>query len=306
MDPVRSVLSVPGHIEKMHHKAKDSSADVIMFDLEDSVPVNEKDKARVTVINTLNNNDYGTKTITYRINPLDTKYAYKDIIEIGLACPGKYKRIVIPKVSGPEDIHFADKLLDGIEMDTGREYSAGIEASVETAQGLENISEIAKASARLYSLVFGIADYSASVGAKLASISGHGEGDDDIYPGHRWNYVLSRIAMAAKSNGLFAIDAPYGNFSDDDGLSKNSMLSAALGFDGKWAIHPNQLDTINRIFSPTAEEINFALMIINAADDGNVKGAVNVGGRMVDRATVRLARRTWELALRLGLTKLEE
>ena len=210
---------------------------------------------------------------------------------------------MIPKVSHPGDIHFADRMLDGIEMNKVFANRIGIEASVETARGLEQVSEIAGASDRLVTLVFGIADYSASVGARLVSISGHGEKEEELYPGHRWHFALSRMVMAAKANGLMAIDAPYGNFKDAEGLRRSAVMACALGCDGKWAIHPGQIDTLNQVFSPSQEDIDRAVKVLEAFDaaESEGRGAVAVEGRMVDQATVRLAKQLYEHAKHLGM-----
>jgi len=211
--------------------------------------------------------------------------------------------VVIPKVNHPGDIHFAERLLDGIERAMGRPLAMGIEASIETAQGLERVKKIARAGRRVQALVFGIADYSASVGARLVSLSGHGEKEEDIYPGHRWHFAMSRIVMTAKARGLQAVDAPYGFFKDAAGLERSARMACALGCDGKWAIHPDQIATINRVFTPSAEDIDRAGKILAAAEEARAggKGAVAVEGRMVDQATVGLARRVWEQARSLGL-----
>ncbi|MCG8614870.1 MAG: HpcH/HpaI aldolase/citrate lyase family protein, partial [Desulfobacterales bacterium] len=152
----------------------------------------------------------------------------------------------------------------------------------------------------------GVADYTASVGAGLASVSGHGENEDNIYPGHRWHFPLSRMIMAAKANHCFAVDAPFGNFRDLDGLKASAAMAKALGCDGKWAIHPAQIDTINQVFSPTPEEIERASQILDAAEKaGTGRGAVAVDGKMVDQATIRLARKVRDQALHFGLMAAE-
>jgi malyl-CoA/(S)-citramalyl-CoA lyase len=299
----RSVLSVPGHVLKMHPKAAESTADVIMLDLEDSVPQEAKEAARNQVLQSLKDIDWQDKTVTVRINGLDTAYAYRDLLEIVEGAGAKVAAIVVPKVNHPGDIHFVDRMLDGIELARQLPGSIGIEASIETAEGLAEVTAIARASRRIQTLVFGIADYSASVGARLVSISGHGENEADIYPGHRWHFALSRIIMAAKANGLLAIDAPFGHFKDLDGLRQSTVMACALGCDGKWAIHPSQLDTINQAFSPAPEDIDRAATILAAAQAAKQRqlGAVAVDGRMVDQATVRLAQRLYDQALHLGL-----
>lgn len=298
-------MSVPGHVLKMHTKAAASNADVIMLDLEDSVPQEAKEAARSQVLQSLNDIDWKDTSLTVRINGLDTPYAYRDLMELVEGAGSKVTAIVVPKVNHPGDIHFVDRMLDGIETAKQIQAPIGIEASIETAEGLAEVMAIAKASPRVQTLVFGIADYSASIGARLVSISGHGENEADIYPGHRWHFAISRMVMAAKASGLMAIDAPFGHFRDLDGLRQSSVMACALGCDGKWAIHPSQIDTINQVFSPAPEDIDRAATILRAAEsaENEQRGAVAVDGRMVDQATVRLARRLYDQALQLGLVK---
>ena len=299
----RSILSVPGHVEKMHPKARNSVADIVMFDLEDSVPVDKKKAARVQVIQSLLSLDWHKKTVTVRCNALDTPFAYRDLIDIIDNAGHLLDAVVVPKVNHPGDIHFVHRLLDGIEMDRQLSNRIGIEASIESAAGLENVSLTAKASNRMVSLVFGIADYSASIGARLVSVSGHGEAETDVYPGHRWHFPLSRIIMAAKANGLQVMDAPYGNFKDLDGLRRSAVMSNALGCDGKWVIHPSQIEIVNAVFSPSPEEIERARVVIEAyeAATESGRGAVSLEGSVVDNATIRMARQLWEQAKYLGI-----
>jgi len=299
----RSNLSVPGHVEKMHQKARDSAADIVMFDLEDSVPLDQKQTARAQVIQSLLSLDWHAKTVTVRCNALDTPFGYRDLIDIVENAGQVLDSVVVPKVDHPGDIHFVHRLLQGIEMDKPGFNRIGIEASIESAAGLENVSLIAKASNRLVSLIFGIADYSASIGARLSSVSGHGEAEGDVYPGHRWHFPLSRIVMAAKANGLLVMDAPFGNFKDLEGLRRSADMSNALGCDGKWVIHPGQIDVVNAVFSPSPQEIERARRVIEAYEAAveSGRGAVSLDGSMVDNATIRLARRLWEPASHLGL-----
>jgi len=294
----RSVLSVPGHVQKMHMKAVESTADVIMLDLEDSVPLEAKEAARIQVLESLQTLDWGKKTVTLRINSLDTPFAYRDLLEIVEGAGEKVHAIVLPKVNHPGDIHFVERMLDGIEQALQLPITIGIEASIETAAGMAEVMAIASAGRRVQSLVFGIADYSASVGARLVSISGHGEKEEDIYPGHRWHFPLSRIIMAAKANRLLAIDAPYGNFKDREGLERSAAMSASLGFDGKWVIHPGQIETVNAVFVPSEEDIARAEKVIKAHAEAVKagRGAVAMDGHMVDNATIRLANQLWEQA----------
>lgn len=303
MKPRRSTLSVPGHIEKMHDKASQRDVDVIMLDLEDSVPLESKEPARARVIQAIHALDWKSTTVTVRINGLDTPFGYRDLLEVVEAAGSHIEAVVVPKVNHPGDIHFVCRMLDGIEAAKGFSNRIRIEAIIESAEGLEQVSRIAKASDRLITLVFGIVDYSASIGARLVSISGHGEKEEEIYPGHRWNFEMSRIVMAAKSHGLLAIDAPYGNFKDPVGLQRSAALACALGYDGKWAIHPDQIPIIDQIFSPSKEDINRALKVLTAHREAQEKGlgAVAVEGRMVDQATVRLAKQLYEQAKHLKL-----
>ena len=305
MKPRRSILSVPGHVEKMHQKARLSPADVIMLDLEDSVPLDAKETARETVVRSILSLDWQDKIVTTRINGLETPFGYLDLLSLAERAGQRLDCVVVPKVDHIGDIHFVDRLLNGIEMNTKPTNRIGIEASIESAQGLERVSEIAGASSRLETLVFGVADFSSSIGARLVSLSGHGEMEEDLYPGHRWNFVMSRLVMAAKAHGLMAIDAPYGNFKDPGGLRRAATTACALGFDGKWAIHPDQLGVINAVFSPTPEDIDRARRVLDAFAEAKTagRGAVSVDGRMIDQATVRLALKLWEHARHLNLTE---
>ena len=302
MKPRRSTISVPGHIEKMHVKASQREVDVIMLDLEDSVPVEAKVSARARVIQSIHALEWQSTTVTVRINGLDTPFGYRDLLEVAEAAGPRIEAVVLPKVDHPGDIHFVCRMLDGIEVAKGFSRRINIEAIIESAEGLEQVSQIANASDRLITLVFGIVDYSASIGARLVSISGHGEKEEEIYPGHRWNFEMSRIVMAAKAHGLLAIDAPYGNFKDPEGLQRSAALACALGYDGKWAIHPDQIEIINEVFCPSKEDVDRAIRVLAAHKEAQERGlgAVALEGRMVDQATIRMARQLIEKAKRSG------
>jgi citrate lyase subunit beta/citryl-CoA lyase/malyl-CoA/(S)-citramalyl-CoA lyase len=302
MKPRRSILSVPAHVEKFHAKALNSNVDVIMFDLEDSVPFDKKSEAREKLISVLQDIETD-KVISFRTNPVDSQFVVDDIYQVLNNSYEKIDSIVIPKVENSGDIHFVDRMIESIKISNNSDHKIGIEASIETVNGMENISEIAKSSNKLISLVFGIADFTASLGASLVSISGHGENEEDIYPGHRWHYALSKIAITAKANDLIAIDAPFGNFRDENGLLKSSQTARASGIDGKWAIHPEQINTINRLFSPSEIEVEFAAKIIEAAKEANKNGraSAQIDGKMIDAATLRIANKTYAVAKELKI-----
>jgi len=295
----RSLLSVPANREKMVQKALGLPADVVMLDLEDSVPVEEKDSARAAVVEALRSGDWHGKVRAYRMNDMGTPFAYRDVIDVVEAVGDRVDVIVVPKVNDPAEIKALDYLLTQIEQRMGLKNRIGLEASIETAQGMARACEIAASSERLEALVFGVADYGASVGMPSRGMSGHGDAEVD-YPGHRWHYPLSRMVMAAKAAGLAAMDAPYGDFRDEEGLRRSCALSRALGYDGKWAIHPAQLEAINAVFTPDEEDVKRALRIVEAYEEARSRGAgsVAVDGKMVDAASVRLARVTvasWRL-----------
>ena len=287
----RSILSVPANREKMVKKAFSLPADVIMLDLEDSVPVQEKEEARKRVIAAFREEEWGRKVRAYRINGMDTPFAYRDVIDIVEAVGDRIDVVVVPKVNDPGEIKAIDYLLTQIELRRGYRNSIGIEASIETATGMLRVEEIAFSSPRLEALVFGVADYGASMMMLSKGISGHGD-SEEFYPGHRWHFPLSRMTMAAKAAGLAAIDAPYGNYKDPEGLRRSCLLSASLGLDGKWAIHPEQVQTINEIYTPSPEDVRRSQRILEAYEEAQKEGcgSLAIDGKMVDAASIRIAR----------------
>ena len=287
----RSILSVPANREKMLEKALGLPADVVMLDLEDSVPVEEKDPARKRVVAALQEKDWGGRVRAYRMNGMDTPFAYRDLIDVVESAGDRVDVIVVPKVNDPGEIRAIDSFLTQIEMHKGFQRRIGLEASIETARGMLYVDQIAFSSPRLEALVFGIADYAASLGMLSKGVSGHGE-SEDFYPGHRWHYALSRMAMAAKAAGLAAIDAPFGNYRDGDGLRKACLLSAALGCDGKWAIHPDQIEPINEMYTPSADDVKRSREILKAYREAQSKGcgSLALDGKMIDAASIRIAR----------------
>jgi len=275
----------------MVEKAFQLAADVIMLDLEDSVPVAEKEQARRAVVAALRGGDWRDRVRACRINGMDTPFAYRDIIEVVEAAGGFLDVLVVPKVNDPAEIKAVDLLLTQIEMRMGFGRRIGIEASIETARGMTLVRQIAESSSRLEALVFGIADYSASLGMRSRGASGHGEAEE-FYPGHRFHFPLSRMVMAAKAAGLDAVDAPFGDYRDPVGLERSCALSAALGYDGKWAVHPDQIRIINEAYAPSMEDVERARRVLQAYEEAGRSGAGSLAleGKLIDAASVRIAR----------------
>jgi len=287
----RSIISVPANREKMVNKVFGLDPDVIMLDLEDSVPVNEKEEARKLAINTFRERDWKGKVRSYRINGMDTPFAYRDLIDV-VEQAGEYiDTIVVPKVEDPAEIKAIDYLLNQMEMRMGFKRQIGLEPSIETASGMLKAAEIAVSSPRVETLVFGVADYSASLTMLSKGVSGHGD-KEDFYPGHRFHFPLSRMVMAAKAAGLAAIDAPYGDYKDSEGLRHSCLMSAALGYDGKWVIHPDQIAVVNEIFAPSREDYERSVRILEAYEQALAAGvgSLSLDGKMVDAASIRVAR----------------
>jgi citrate lyase beta subunit len=274
----------------MHTKAAGSSADVIMLDLEDSCPPDEKIAARDTVVDSVRTLDFSGKILTLRINDPAGPFALRDVLELIPRIGSQLDSLVIPKVESAAQIHFLDQLLTALEREMELETPIGLEPIIESARALRDASDIAAASPRIRSLVFGIADYSASINMPLSSISGHGE-NDGVYPGDPLHFVYSRLILCGKAEGLQVIDAPYGNFRDPDGLRIAAARSRALGFDGKWAIHPDQIAELNRAFSPSPDEIERAQQVLAAYRDALAagRGSASIGSSMIDNASVRMA-----------------
>lgn len=298
----RTQLAVPGHSRRFIDKAAASRADVVMLDLEDAVAPSDKESARRTVIEALNGVDWGRRTVSVRINALDTPFMYRDLIEVAERGGPRLDLVMLPKVNTAADVHVADVLLSQIEAATGRTGRIGLELQIETALGLQNVEAIAGASPRVESLHFGPGDYAASIGARTTSIGGavpdyallSDPGPDGARTRHMadpWHYALSRIVVAARAAGLRPVDGPYADFRDAEGLAWSARRGAALGFEGKWAIHPDQIDAINAAYSPRPEEVAAARRILAALDAGAAagRGAVVVDGRMVDAASIRQA-----------------
>ena len=285
----RSELAVPGSSPKMFEKALNSNADYIFLDLEDAVSPNDKLSARENIIKALNEINWREKgkTISVRINSLDTHYMYRDVIDIMERVGDKIDTILIPKVGTDSDVYTVDCLLTQIENQKKFKNKVGIECLIETALGMSNIKEIAKSSNRLEALHFGVADYAASLRARTIVIGGL----NPDYPGDQWHHGLSQLVMTCRAYGLRAIDGPFGDFNDPDGYKAQANRSATLGCEGKWAIHPSQIELANEVMSPSEKEVNQAKRILEAMETAKKegKGAVSLDGRLIDIASIRQA-----------------
>jgi malyl-CoA/(S)-citramalyl-CoA lyase len=274
----RSELAVPGSNPKLFEKAAKSAADVIFLDLEDAVAPDDKPQARKNIIAAIGDMDWGNKVLAVRINGLDTHFMYRDVVDVLEQASDRLDLIMIPK---------------------GRKKKVGFELIIETALGMQNINEIAVASPRNESLHFGVADYAASTRARTTSIGGANadyailtDGDTrDLHWGDMWHYAISRMVVAARANGLRAVDGPFGNFSDAEGYRAAARRAAVLGCEGKWAIHPSQIALGNEVFSPSEKDVGQARRIIAAMKQAEAegKGAVSLDGRLIDYASIRQA-----------------
>jgi len=285
----RSELAVPGSSPQMFEKAINSNADYIFLDLEDAVSPNDKISARKNVISALSELNWKkkSKTISIRINSLDTHYMYKDLIDIMESVGNKIDTVLIPKVGSSSDVYMVDCLLTQIETNKKIQHKVGIECLIETALGMSNIKNIATSSDRLEALHFGVADYAASMRARTVTIGGL----NPDYPGDQWHHGLSQLVMTCRAYGLRAIDGPFGDFKDPKSYIDSAKRAAAIGIEGKWAIHPSQIDLANEVFSPPEKEVEKAKKILEelskAAKEG--KGAAQLDGRMIDAASARMA-----------------
>ena len=298
----RSELAVPGSQPKFFEKALNSSADVIFLDLEDAVAPDDKESARKLVIEALNDLDWSEKTIAVRVNGLDTHYMYRDVVDVVEQAGQHLDLMMVPKVGTAADVYAVDMLVTQIQAAKGQTNRIGFEHVIETALGMQNINEIAAASPRNESLHFGVADYSASTKARTTNIGGvnpeysvltdpDSEGNRITHWGDMWHYALARLVVASRANGLRPIDGPFGDFSDGDGYRAAAFRAAALGCEGKWAIHPGQISLANDVFSPTDEQVTKARRILEAMQvaESEGLGAVSLDGRLVDYASVRQA-----------------
>ncbi len=285
----RSELAVPASNPSFIDKAADSQADYVFLDLEDAVAPADKQQARRNVIEALHDIDWAArgKTVSVRINGLDTHYMYRDVVDVVEQAGDRLHTLLVPKVGVPADVYTVEVLISQIERAKGFSSRIGLEALIETALGMSNVEAIAASGGRLEALHFGVADYAASLRARTVNIGGL----NPDYPGDQWHFALSRMIVACRAHGLRAVDGPFGDFSDREGYLASARRAAALGAEGKWAIHPSQVELANRVFTPGEAEVTRARRIIEelrqAEHDG--RGAAALDGKMIDAASERMA-----------------
>ena len=292
----RSELAVPGSRPELFEKAAQGSADYVFLDLEDAVAPADKEPARQHVIEALTSIDWRAtgKTISLRINGIDTHYMYRDVVDVIEAAGDRLDTILIPKVGVPSDVYLVDALLTQIETAKRFKRRIGLEVLIETALGMANVEAIAQSSPRLEAMHFGVADYAASMRARTVSIGGL----NPDYPGDQWHAAISRMTVACRAYGLRAIDGPFGDFKDPAGFTLAARRAAALGIEGKWAIHPSQIDLANEIFTPSADEVKRAERILAAMQEAEAqgRGAAQLDGKMIDAASARMAQNIVDMA----------
>jgi len=298
----RSELAVPGSSPKFFEKAATGKADVVFLDLEDAVAPDDKPQARKNIIEAINDIDWGDKTLSVRINGLDTHYMYRDVVDVIEQTGDRLDLIMIPKVGTASDVYAVDMLVTQVEAAMGKKKHIGFELIIETALGMMNVHEIAGASKRLESLHFGVADYAASTKARTTQIGGPNpdyavltdkdeSGNREVHWGDMWHYAIARMVVAARAHGLRPIDGPFGDFSDPDGFKAHAKRASVLGCEGKWAIHPSQTDLANEVYSPAEKEVSKARRILEAMAQAQKegKGAVALDGRLIDIASIKQA-----------------
>ena len=298
----RSELAVPGSQPQLFEKAAKSTADVIFLDLEDAVAPDDKEQARKNIIKAINEIDWGTKSLSVRINGLDTHYMYRDVVDVLEQAGDRLDLIMIPKVGTAADVYAIDMMVTQIEAAKSRKKKIGFELIIETALGMQNIEAIAGASRRNESLHFGVADYAASTRARTTNIGGANsdyavltdrleDGSRATHWGDMWHYALARMVVAARANGLRPVDGPFGDFSDADGYRAAAGRAAVLGCEGKWAIHPSQVTLANEAMGPSEKDVARAKRILVAMEEAAKagKGAVSLDGRLIDYASIRQA-----------------
>lgn len=298
----RSELAVPATSEPFFEKAARGPADSLFLDLEDAVAPNRRVEARANAVRALNEVDWGKKTVSVRVNGLTTPWAIADILAVA-RCP-RLDMILLPKVETAGDVVFLDRLLTGLELEVPRTQPLGIEILIETTKGLANVEAIAAASPRLEGIIFGVGDYSIEL-ENFDTIFGAPNPEYQVAgaQGDQWHFALARIANACRAYGLRPIDGPFTNYGDPEAYRASAIRARALGFEGKWAIHPSQVAIANEIFTPSASQIawarDIAAKMATAADEG--KGAIGLEGVLIDRAHVLLSGKILRRARVAGL-----
>ena len=280
----------------MIDKARTLPVDLVFLDLEDAVAPGDKEQARLNVIQALNDINWPGrgKTMSVRINGIDTHYMYRDVVDVVEQAGKHLDTVLIPKVGVAADVYLVDALLTQIEAALKIPHRIGIEVLIETALGMANVEAIAQSSRRLEAMHFGVADYAASVRARTTSIGGL----NPDYPGDQWHFGISRMVVACRAYGLRAIDGPFCDFIDPAGFTAAAKRAAALGCEGKWAIHPTQITLANEIFTPSPEEVLRARRILAALAEAEAqgRGAAQLDGRMIDAASARMAENVVRMA----------
>ncbi|MDG1102145.1 MAG: L-malyl-CoA/beta-methylmalyl-CoA lyase [Ascidiaceihabitans sp.] len=294
--PNRCQLFGPGSNTKLFAKMAASAADVINLDLEDSVAPSDKDIARQNVIKAINTIDWGTKTLSVRINSLDTPYWYRDVVDLLEQAGKRLDQIMIPKVGCAADVYAVDALVTAIEAAKGRTKRISFEVIIESAAGLTHVEEIAASSPRLQAMSLGAADFAASMGMQTTGIGGTQDNyymlqGEQKYWSDPWHWAQAAIVAACRTYGILPVDGPFGDFSDDEGFRAQARRSATLGMVGKWAIHPKQIGLANEVFTPSAEAVAEAREILAAMQTAteNGEGATVYKGRLVDIASIKQA-----------------
>ena len=294
--PNRCQLFGPGSRPALFEKMAASAADVINLDLEDSVAPSDKDSARANIIAAISDVDWGGKTLSVRINGLDTPYWYRDVVDLMEQTGDQLDQIMIPKVGCAADVYAVDALVTAIETAKGRSKKISFEVIIESAAGIAHVEEIAASSARLQAMSLGAADFAASMGMQTTGIGGTQENYYMVRDGAKhwsdpWHWAQAAIVAACRTHGVLPVDGPFGDFSDDEGFRAQARRSATLGMVGKWAIHPKQIAIANEVFTPSAEAVAEAREILTAMDEAKAKGegAAVYKGRLVDIASIKQA-----------------
>lgn len=294
--PNRCQLFGPGSRPALFEKMAASGADVINLDLEDSVAPSDKDSARANVIAAINSLDWGRKTLSVRINALDTQYWYRDVVDLLEQSGPRLDLIMIPKVGCAADVYAVDALVTAVERAKGRQKPIGFEVIIESAAGITNVNEIAGSSPRLQAISLGAADFAASMGMQTTGIGGTQENYYMLREGVQhwsdpWHWAQTAIVAACRSHGILPVDGPFGDFSDDAGFIAQARRSATLGMVGKWAIHPKQIALANSVFTPSDAAVAEAREILAAMSEAKARGegATVYKGRLVDIASIKQA-----------------